>query len=697
MNHRIETLLLLLLAFGASLADSAPINLPRLEGIEVDGQKNEWQERGYEIPFLMPLKGSRPPKKDHSATARLGWDERGLLLFLEVADDASDEETDHQLYLGDSVELFLADRVGSGNWFQVVAAPGTAKETGSVRLSIKESREGREESAEVEVASARTPVGYDLEVRLPWSKLGVEPKLATECALQIIANDRDEGSERTQLPWFPGLSTFSDSTQMIAIALAEKPDAPVPGVVRMERIGSSVIVRFEGDETAPEQDLEILAPDDRRLARSLVVRGRAGIVLPREAADEGLTVRLGERELKRFDPLREMVPAGKLKEARFGLTPTVFAGDAFPKPSLRDREEHEALLGPLTVDWEFYDADHRRVSAPSGAGRYGVVFRVAAANGEKVTRTQTLFRLPEKVDWNVGKFEFGEIKLPNWLAPNAAVAHEQRHAIADVFRGVLRDDFEADPRSAILLAGLHEMEATGATAVDRTDFQRRDADWWYAQRQGTGDLEPYDRLIHLPKDYDADPARRWPLVVFLHGSGNGGSLEKLKKWGPPKQVAAGREFPFILAAPRSPPGQWMWWFAPQVGAFIDEIETKYRIDQDRIYVTGLSMGGYGAWYLAQEYPDRFAAIAPFCGGGDPADAARIKDVPVWAFHGEDDRAVPVERTREMIEALEKVGGKPKVTYYPETGHQCWEEAYSGTELYEWLLGQRRTTSKEDPE
>jgi predicted peptidase len=144
----------------------------------------------------------------------------------------------------------------------------------------------------------------------------------------------------------------------------------------------------------------------------------------------------------------------------------------------------------------------------------------------------------------------------------------------------------------------------------------------------------------------------------------------------------------VIAAPQCPAGEY--WNPAQLGLLLDDLEAKYRIDRERIYVTGLSMGGYGTWALALRYPGRFAAIAPICGGGDPADAARIRDVPTWVFHGAKDTLVPVQLSEEMVAALRKSGaGDVRLTVYPDAGHDAWTETYDNPKLYEWLLQQQR--------
>jgi predicted peptidase len=124
-------------------------------------------------------------------------------------------------------------------------------------------------------------------------------------------------------------------------------------------------------------------------------------------------------------------------------------------------------------------------------------------------------------------------------------------------------------------------------------------------------------------------------------------------------------------------------------AILEFVQKKYKIDEQRIYLTGLSLGGFGTWSLAARYPDKWAAIVPICGGGNPEWAEKIKHIPVWCFHGDQDKAVRVELSRRMIEALKAAGASPRYTEYPGVGHNCWDLAYNTKELYAWLLSQKR--------
>jgi len=196
-------------------------------------------------------------------------------------------------------------------------------------------------------------------------------------------------------------------------------------------------------------------------------------------------------------------------------------------------------------------------------------------------------------------------------------------------------------------------------------------------------------LLYLPKDYEKE--KSWPLMLFLHGAGERGeNLELVKKHGPPKLITAGKEFPFIVVSPQCPKNKW--WEPIELVALLDEISGKYNVDPDRIYVTGLSMGGFGSWRLAAFAPERLAAIAPICGGGETYWAKEFAHLPVWAFHGAKDTGVPLERSQAMVDALKKIGGDPKLTIYPEAGHDSWTATYGNPDFYEWLLAQKRSKS-----
>ncbi len=247
----------------------------------------------------------------------------------------------------------------------------------------------------------------------------------------------------------------------------------------------------------------------------------------------------------------------------------------------------------------------------------------------------------------------------------------------------------------------------------------------------------YRYLLSLPEGYDATAAKTWPLLVFLHGSGERGADTWLvAKHGPPKLLHGDAPLPlatppaanakgkaadtppaapeppeararreaaakalrenFIVVSPQCPTG--VWWDDDAVGALVDEIVATHKVDGSRLYLTGLSMGGYGTWSYAMRNPGRFAAIIPICGGGEPSIVRRMARVKkaeltslgVWVFHGAKDTSVPLAESEQMVAALKTAGvADLQFTVYPEAKHDSWTETYANPEIYAWLLKHRR--------
>jgi len=195
-------------------------------------------------------------------------------------------------------------------------------------------------------------------------------------------------------------------------------------------------------------------------------------------------------------------------------------------------------------------------------------------------------------------------------------------------------------------------------------------------------------LVSVPDDYETSRGKRYPLLVFLHGSGERGTnLELLKVRGPLKLAAAGKKFPFIVVAPQCPERRC--WDADELVGLLNDLEKKFRVDRSREYLTGISMGGYGTWALVAAQPKRFAAIAPVCGGGDPKLASTFAKVPTWVVHGDKDPAVAFSQSVAMVDAMKAAGGSPIFTQVVGGTHDVWTEFYLKDEFYEWLLKFRR--------
>lgn len=216
----------------------------------------------------------------------------------------------------------------------------------------------------------------------------------------------------------------------------------------------------------------------------------------------------------------------------------------------------------------------------------------------------------------------------------------------------------------------------------------------------------YNYLLALPKGYDAQHEKRWPLILFLHGSGErGDDVWSVARHGPPKLLRSGQHSPaatqlaenFIVVSPQCPKGTW--WDTETLLELLDSLTVKHNIDARRVYLTGLSMGGYGTWDLGLAHPERFAAILAICGGGSFAAVSRLSShkrqalltLGVWAFHGAKDFFVPLARSQRMVDMLKTVKVEDvQLTVYPQAKHDSWTATYANPEIYTWLLRHQRT-------
>ncbi len=203
---------------------------------------------------------------------------------------------------------------------------------------------------------------------------------------------------------------------------------------------------------------------------------------------------------------------------------------------------------------------------------------------------------------------------------------------------------------------------------------------------------PY--LLALPDDYN-DSEKTYPVMLFLHGMGErGNDLVAVRTHGPPKHIDAGESLPFIVISPQCPLDSWWDFHLDALLHLLDHIIANYRVDQARVYLTGLSMGGFGTWSLASQHPDRFAAIAPICGGmmhwlEAEMRIKALKAMPIWTFHGEADSVVPVAATQQIVDVLKALGSDVNFTMYPGVDHDSWTATYANPELYRWFLNHTR--------
>lgn len=202
-------------------------------------------------------------------------------------------------------------------------------------------------------------------------------------------------------------------------------------------------------------------------------------------------------------------------------------------------------------------------------------------------------------------------------------------------------------------------------------------------------------LLSLPQGYNIDTTIRWPLLMFLHGSGESGyDIEKVKAHGPPELVGKGKQFPMIIVSPQSDVS---WgWNVDMLYKLLQDVKKRYRVNADKVYLTGLSMGGFGTFSLAIKYPDEFAAIAPVCGGGDSSQAWKLRNVATWVFHGAKDDVVLPASSANMVTAEKRYNKDVHFTLYPDANHNSWDLTYNNDSLYNWMLSKTKFRYTEKP-
>lgn len=196
--------------------------------------------------------------------------------------------------------------------------------------------------------------------------------------------------------------------------------------------------------------------------------------------------------------------------------------------------------------------------------------------------------------------------------------------------------------------------------------------------------------LYTPKGNSAK--KKSPLIVFLHGMGErGDNIQNIKKYGPPKFAEKQKDFQFMVVSPqcsKDKKGRG-WWNVQDIEYLLDYVKNTYHVDENRIYLTGLSMGGFGTWKVAAAMPGEFAAIAPICGGGNPKDAAKYGQLPIWVFHGDADTRVKIQASQMMVDAVKAAKGNVKFTIYPGVGHNSWSKTYTNPALYQWFLSHKK--------
>jgi acetyl esterase/lipase len=687
-------------------AAAAPYDIPRLPDIVINGQADDWGDAGFRVEVLYDVKSPRRSCANLDARLRLGWNDRGLLGLVDVTDDTIVEaDEDANLWQLDSVEVFVATGVGELDLYQAVFAPGLAPAREAARSSLSDFRpspalKGKPLSAQV--ARRRTEGGYALEFLLPWSNLARTPEPGATVALQVHVNDADRKEDaiwgrRTLFLHPAGGGCQWDTTKMVALRLAEQAGSPVTAVARAEhedfrrvRLDIAALASMAGQRLTVSAGGVVLA-ETTPVATGRLATATVALPMPPFGAtyDPIIVAADGQTLATTGLPGLQSQRAAALAKAALRCDRFVFSGRKLPKLEFEQPAAVEDLIGPYTLDATYYNAAFDPITEAAQPGRYGAVIEIRAAAGVVATRTVTLFRQAGEIEWPAEAFAF---EPPAGLGLDAAVAAEHRALLQDFAQMRVQEGLARDPRGAVLLAGLRETPpgtrftrtSPGTLLYKRTGVEALDRAWWHELKRRTGRLTLLPYHLYVPEAAAREPARRWPTFLWLHGSST--TWENAAKTELITHARNTPDFPYLVIAPNCPANER--WDPQTLKDLLADLQAKLPIDPDRVYLSGTSMGGYGTWATATTFPELFAAAIPLCGGGDPEDVARLKDLPVWVFHGTSDTVVPIARSEEMVEALRAVGGRVRFSRL-DCGHDPGRLVFSDPAVYAWLGAQVR--------
>jgi len=497
---------LLIISFSAIAKADVPVfDIPKIDGVTIDGKSNDWSEKGFCVEVLGGTNGKLTPAAAFDSAFRLGWDERGLLVLVNVTEIVHDEANeDNELWKKNSVEIFYAPQRSSRDVFQVVISPGLDPKHPELRFNIHDHRKSealKHTNATVTAVRTKTANGYTLEALLPWENLGIKPEAGRELAFQICVNDT-VGGDRFQAMWYPLVAgAGDDSTKMQRVRLSDKPSPPINAVVsgeyerfrraclhvagRTDLVGKTFTVKEGGRELG---SIPITADGDRAWAN---------LVLPMPPLGKAygpLDVSLDGQPVQTYNlPDAQVERAKAFMEQRLKFDPNVFSGTKFPKCDFEQPSCVEDLIGPYTITAKFYDANYNPVTTAEKPGRYGAVVEIKTEDGKTFRRLLTLFRTQQKLSWWAHTEVAGSIGYPQEIGINPTVAKEQKHSTEKYLSLLLEESFSRDAAAPALTSALYETKPGAKDTGISEDFLTRDRQWWVGLKRklaGTDKLYP---------------------------------------------------------------------------------------------------------------------------------------------------------------------------------------------------------------
>ena len=684
----------------------ATYSIPYVKNIVLDGQIADWGTSGFYVSTLSDMSGKPNVSATCDAAIRIGWDSIGLLVLVTITDNDPVEFNDtNYLWQGDAVEFFMADTIGAPDFFQLIVTPGI---DGKHKLRIhgydnRQNKAFKNAPLKIDAATKATSIGYIMEVRIPWANLAINPFIGRECAFTVQADAYSKGDRFIgKLGWFPQPGAYWNSAMMMRIRLADQPDKAVKIVtyaqyenfrrVVVTAVGTKDMV---GKTVTVKNGGQIVGTALYQLDQNTRAKAQIVLPLPKDSTKDDTLLMLTESE--RLNSV--IVPNLKNElENAINANPvifpiSVFKGQTFPTGNFVDTLLAQDCLGRYTIETTFYDAQLKKVIQPTTPGRYGALVKVRRADGKIKTYSYSLFKLGTGFKWYIADTGI-TLEYPKMQGAESSFIKRHANVVAALFSDVNARPNHFSDDTAATLAWLYEMSSQPNPGTLRTDAESANLRWWIQLRQKVGELIPYEYCTFEPEGYKADSTRRYPLLIVLHGRGGQHSSFKEHCDAAAKRYLTSKaksEFPSIIIYPRCVSQQYdgSSWSPQKLNILMKDVLAKYRVTKERVYLTGVSMGGNGTWRFATEYPQYFAAIAPICGWGDSSDVRQLKKMPIWVFHGEKDNTVPTNETYDMVNAFKRLNQPIKVTIIPDADHDISDRVMQDPEYLSWMFKQKR--------
>ena len=505
----------------SACAEDSVFEVPRLDGIRIDGQTDDWAAQGFRVEIMKDESGRYLPAGDFDAGFRLGWDDNGLLVLARSRDDMFVESpSEAELWRLDGIEMFMATRKGGPDMVQPCVTPGMDPQYPALRWYIHDYRQDPDltkEPATIEAASARTSDGYVIEACLPWKNLGLAPKVGDEIAFQIYINDADGPEKKIAVKWFPLGETHANTKHMHRVILSTNASAPVVAAAsaeyeKMERMKIAVLGADElaGRDVAAQSAGATLATGVFKAAEG---RSEADFTLPmppRGEHHDRLELVSGGRVIATVElPDPKEIASKALIWMDCKLFPFSFVGERFPGADFEKRSDAEKLIGAYENSVQFVDADGHSVTSAVKAGRYGAILTVRPVAGRPLVRFLTAYRFPDSMrDFKPWKYDpHLSVTFPGELELDPAVVERHSNDMNRMVVEVLMETLRDNHRGSILLAGLHDAQSRADSQLSQETTGFIERQWWVDfKRKHYGMAEKYPEPFVAPTPIAGKPA-----------------------------------------------------------------------------------------------------------------------------------------------------------------------------------------------